>query len=159
MRYIQSEVGSIVKEATKGKLRKYKVLRLLQTGEKRYSYLESHYQEKRVRLIQTLEKLKTFNDIRKKKIYLKNDEDVEISTANIIAGIWGVEPKTDKRYTTLYSITKQGLSKLCFYEYFYGMHYLWVPPGLEGKYQKNYEQTMALEIEKQTFYRKKKGLI
>ena len=140
-------------------------MRLLFTGPKYFEYLEIHAEMTRPRVIRALNNLRTHNDIKSKKIYLQQDKPVEISVPKIVAGIFGVDDFDDVKvstyrpYTHLYNITKnQGVSKICFYEFYYGMHQLWTPPGIEGKYQRHYERAIAEVIENQAFFKKKKSL-
>ena len=137
------------------RLRKYKVLRLLWTGRRRYDYLVNHCDEEQRRVIQTLQKLHTLGDVKKEKIHLNDDEKLEISTSKIIADLMGVDAKTKKKFITAYSLTKNGINKLCYFEFYFGIHELWVPAGFEGYWQEQYKSEVDEKITKQGFYIKK----
>ena len=134
------------------------MLRLLYDGSQSFSYLERHCDMKRIDLLRTLEKLRAFYDIKAKKIEVDEDTDMDIAESPIIAGIFGVDIEPKKKYITRYSITRQGISKVCFYEYTRSMHQLWQPPNFEKIWQDKYEHKIAEEIKNQAFYKKEHNL-
>lgn len=139
------------------------MLRLLFDGPRPYQYLENHVEMDRPRLLRALSNLRAHNDIKGKKIYLKKDNPVEVSVSKIVAGMFGVdadvvndvEVSTYCPFTHVYNITKkQGVSKLIYYEWRFGMFRLWVPEGHEGYWQDKYESEIAEQMKEQGFYKK-----
>jgi len=160
------------KNQAKKKMEKYRIMRLLFWGPRRYAFF-GYTELPQERIIRALKKLLTYGDIKKKKIYLKpgdckaveyyqfftrrrtlGEETVEYFHDNERRRTLGKKERTRRPYTHVYELTKQGKNKLAYYHHIYQYHKEWQPRIGGGLWHNQYLEGIAEIIEKQYFYKK-----
>jgi len=142
----------MVRKASKRREERYLVLRSLFWEPRYFKALVTATNFEDLIVTRALGTLINNGDVKKKKIYIEEMSEKEISELRITSGVLKVELKTKRQFTHIYLITDKGNRKLAFWDYKHGYFQTLQPVNESQLSQRKYVTEMGELIEKQSFF-------